>query len=192
MGTSRRKFLQLVMGSGLTGLLIGEVGSTTPSDVGFTPFDKHTRIDIGTRGSALIEKAYTIGHEYEEQHGGCARCTVAALQNVLPFIQENNDVFRTACCLDGGATPTKRANCGGFTGSGIIIGYVCGTNAFGDTDLGHRLMREVHGKFAQAYGSVLCQEVRKKNHDCPDVVGKAACWTTEIILRQFANYEQNG
>ncbi len=190
MGTSRRTFLQLAIGAGLSGVLIGEVGSTTISHGEFTPFDRHTHIDIGTRGSAIIHQAYKVGHGYEGKHGGCARCTVAALQDVLPFIPENDDVFRTACCLDGGATPTKRANCGGFTGAGIMIGYLCGTNAFGNTDLSHTLMRAVHGQFQHAYGSVLCQEVRKKNKDCPDVVGNAVRWTTETILRQFTNYEE--
>jgi sugar lactone lactonase YvrE len=155
------------------------------------PLDKNDRIDIGHRGKEIIEKAYKLGHEYEKKHGGCCRCTVAALQDAIEFIPKNEDVFRTACCLDGGATPTGIQNCGAFTGSGIIIGYLCGTAPFGDTSLSHKLIREVYKKFKDAYGSVLCKDVKEKaKRDCPEVVARAARWTAEAILRQFTNYSK--
>ena len=189
MGTNRRKFLQLAVGSGIGSLLIAGVEGPEVSKVEFEPFDEKTQIDIRIDvGKEIIKKAYEIGHKYEKTHRGCCRCTVAALQDAIEFIPKNKDVFRTACCLDGGATPTKIANCGAFTGSGIIIGYLCGTNPFGNTDLSHRLIHEVYERFKKEYGSVLCKEIRKKNSDCPDVVGKAASWAAEAILRQFTRY----
>ena len=155
------------------------------------PLDKNTRIDIGDRGKEIIEKAYKLGHEYEKKHGGCCRCTVAALQDAIEFIPKNENVFRAACCLDGGATPTDVQNCGAFTGSGIIIGYLCGTGPFGNTSLSHKLIHEVYERFKQAYGTVLCKDVKEKaKRNCPEVVGKAARWTTETILRQFTNYSK--
>ena len=155
------------------------------------PLDKNDRIDVGHRGKEIIEKAYKLGHEYEGKHRGCCRCTVAALQGAIEFIPKDENVFRTACCLDGGATPTGIHSCGGFTGSGIIIGYLCGAGPFGDTSLSHKLIHQVYEKFKEAYGTVLCKDVKKKGKgNCPEIVGKAARWTTEIILRQFTSYSK--
>ena len=187
----RREFLQLA-GVGLLGALVPQRSEGTETYKGeFKVLNKNTQIDIGHRTKEIIEKAYKLGHEYEGKHKGCCRCTVAALQGAMEFIPKDEDVFRTACCLDGGATPTKIHSCGGFTGSGIIIGYLCGTDPFGDTKLSHKLIHEVYEKFKDAYGSVLCKDVKKKGKGkCPEVVGRAAGWTTEIILRQFTNYSK--
>jgi len=166
----------------------GEVAEISKQEL---PLDKNDQIDIGHRGKEIIEKAYKLGHEYEKKHGGCCRCTVAALQNAIEFIPKNEDVFRAACCLDGGATPTGMQNCGAFTGSGIILGYLCGTGPFGNTSLSHKLMHQVYEKFKDEYGSVLCKDVKEKaKRDCPEVVAKAARWTAEAILRQFTNYSK--
>lgn len=156
----------------------------------FKVFDEKTRIDIGSRAKKMPAEAYRLGHEYEGKHGGCCRCTVAALQRAIEFIPEDKGVFRASCCLDGGATPSGIQSCGGFTGAGIIIGYLCGTAPFGNTGLSHKLIREVHKKFKGAYGSVLCKDVKAKGKgDCPKVVATAAKWTAEIILRRFTNYQ---
>ena len=107
----------------------------------------------------------------------------------IGFIPEDNELFRTASCLDGGATPTKKASCGAFTGAGMIIGWICGTERFGDNALSHELIRRVHDRFVEEYGSVICEIVREKSEEnCPEVVGKAARWTAEILLKQFTNY----
>ena len=45
--------------------------------------------------------------------------------------------------------------------------------------------------FERESGSVLCKDVKEKaSRNCPEVVGKAAKWTAEVLLRQFTNYEQ--
>jgi len=187
----RREFLQLA-GVGLLGTLLTQRTKGADSYKSeFKVLDKNSQIDIGHRGKEIIQKAYKLGHEYEGKHRGCCRCTVAALQGAIDFIPKDEDVFRTACCLDGGATPTGIHSCGGFTGSGIIIGYLCGTNPFGNTGLSHKLIHQVYEKFKDAYGTVLCKDVRKKGKgNCPEIVGRAAGWTTEIILRQFTSYSK--
>ena len=193
-GGTRRNFLRQFPAAGAALVLvdsaIAEAQAAKGSPAKFKILDGKTRIDIGGRGKEMIEAAYKLGHEYEGRHRGCCRCTVAALQRAIEFVPQDEDLFRTSCCLDGGATPTGIASCGGFTGSGIIIGYLCGTNPFGDTGLAHRLIHRVYEKYKKAYGSVLCKDARKKaKGDCPKVVGSAAMWTTEIILRQFTNYK---
>ena len=151
---------------------------------------ENDRLDVGDRGKEIIEKAYKTGHEVEKKHGGCARCTVAALQESIEFVPKTKALFRAAGCLDGGATPNGIHSCGGFTGSGMVIGWVCGNSEFGDTRLCHKLMRKVHQRFDKQYGSVLCKDVREKaNKNCPEVVGRAAMWTAQILLEQFTNYE---
>lgn len=148
-------------------------------------------VDVDGERAEIIQKAYDLGHEYEKRHGGCARCTVAALQDALPFVMVDEGLFRGSTCLDGGATPTGTQNCGGFTGAGMIIGYVCGSTRHaefeGSAHLAHQLLHRVHDRFKEAYGTVLCKDVGKRaEHDCPKVVGTAAKWVAEVLLDEFA------
>jgi hypothetical protein len=151
------------------------------------------RVDVGGNGEKIVQAAYDFGHAYEKRHGGCARCTVAALQDSIPFVAVDESLFRGSTCLDGGATPTGTQNCGGFTGAGMVIGYVCGSTRRedfeGDTKLAHRLLHKVYERFKDEYGTVLCGDVRKTaGADCPRVVGRAARWTAEVLLEEFAGY----
>ncbi len=152
------------------------------------------RIDVAGRAAQIVDDAYRLGYDYERQYGGCCQCAVAALQDALPFLHPDADVFRAASCLDGGATPTGLQNCGGFTGVGMIIGYLCGRARdeifFGDKQLSQELIRKVYQHFEQRYGSVLCKDVRAAAHgDCPEVVGLAVKWAAEAILEAFAGYQ---
>lgn len=188
---TRRNFLQsaglCLMACGLQAeYLIADPGEKT----GFKVLDENDRIDIGSRGAKIIQEAYDLGYLFEEKHKGCARCTVAALQDAIDFIPADDGLFRSASCLDGGATPTNLANCGAFTGSGMVIGWVCGTQRFGDNTLSHELIHKVHKCFVDEYGSVICKEVRDRaERKCPEVVAKSAKWTAEILLKQFTNYD---
>jgi hypothetical protein len=147
-------------------------------------------VELQGEACQIVEEAYRLGHEYEKRHGGCAQCTVAALQDAVPFVPKDVGLFRGASCLDGGATPTGVQNCGSFTGSGMVIGYVCGrtrSETFeGSGALSHKLVRKLYERYAEAYGSVLCKDVREAaERDCPKVVGQAARWTAEILQEQF-------
>ena len=189
--STRRKFLQSV-GVWLIacGLKVENVKAASIKKTEFKVLNKNDRFDISERGEEIIQKAYDLGYLFEEKYKGCARCTVAALQDAIDFFPEDEGLFRTASCLDGGATPTKLANCGAFTGSGMVIGWLCGTDRFGDNTLSHELIHKVHKCFEIEYGSVICKKVRNKaDGKCPEVVAKAAKWTTEILLKQFTKYE---
>jgi len=110
------------------------------------------------------------------------------LQSAIEFVPKKKGLFRAASCLDGGATPTGIRNCGAFTGVGIFIGWTCGLENFGNPSLSHRLIRQVCQHFQQAYGSVLCRDVRKAvKGNCPQAVGRAAQWMAKVLLRQCAN-----
>ena len=188
----RREFLYSAMGFGLgfVASAEGDVGEKQIYRIDYKVLDETDKIDIGGRGAAIIEKAYATGYRLEKEHGGCARCTVAAIQECIEFIPKDAGLFRATSCLNGGATPTKEANCGAFTGSGMIIGWTCGEETLEKkSPLTKKLMDEVFRKFEAEYGSVLCKHVREKaNGDCNNVVGKASRWLAEILLRQFTNY----
>ena len=188
---SRRKFIKsLGVGVVAIGLNTEKIFADSENKTKFKVLTEKDNIDIGDRGEEIIQKAYDFGHQYEAEQKGCARCTIAALQDAIDFIPVDTGLFRTASCLDGAATPTKLANCGSFTGSGMFIGWACGTNRFGDNSLSHKLIHKVHARFEEEYGSVICKEIREKTGGkCPEVVGKAAKWSTETVLRQFTNYE---
>ena len=187
---NRRELFQLA-GIGLfSSLLAGQAEGEAIHQPEFKALGENDKIDIGDKGKEIIEKAYKLGHKFEKKHGGCCRCTVVALQRAIDFVPEDKALFRTASCLDGGATPNGVQNCGAFTGLGMVIGWLCGADKFGDTKLSHRLIRQVYKQFETEYGSVLCRDVKKKiNHDCPEVVARAAKWTAEVLLRQFTNYQ---
>lgn len=190
-GGSRRNFCRLAIGcAGLS--WAGSALKAAPEAAGLKVLTETDRIDVGGNAQAIVEKAYDLGHAYMSKYGSCAQCTVAALQDCGELFPKNEDVFVAASCLDGGATPTRMANCGCFTGAGMVIGHLCGRTrrSFeGGSPLARKLIRQLHAEFETAYGSVLCTPVREKaNRDCPEVVGTVAKWTAEIVLRQFAGY----
>lgn len=151
------------------------------------------RVDVAGREAKIIETAFRLGHEYEQRHGGCAQCVLAALQDALPELKADVGVFRAASCVDGGATPSGIQSCGAFTGAGLFFGFLCGRSRdetfFGDKRLSQELMRKVYAQFERHYGSVLCKDVRAvAKSDCPQVVGLAAQWAAEALLETFADY----
>ncbi len=77
----------------------------------------------------------------------------------------------------------------------MVIGYLCGANTGDEANgqgvsLAHELARRIRQRFSKEYGSVLCRDVREAaDGDCPDVVGKAAKWTAEVLLEECADTE---
>lgn len=158
----------------------------------FQPLREGDRVEMAERPERVVERAHQLGHDLEHEHGGCARCTVAALQQAIPFVPEDADLFRAASCLDGGATPHGLQNCGAFTGAGMVIGYVCGTEQFKRPRLAREIIRALYKHFEAEYGTVLCKDVKDKAaSDCPKVVARAAQWTTEALLAQFVGPEKD-
>jgi C_GCAxxG_C_C family probable redox protein len=183
---ARRQFLLLSATSGAAGIHASEILAVEEKDTDFKVLAEQDKIIIGADTKEISQKAYDFGTEYIKKFYSCSRGSVAALQEAIPFIPKDKDLIRAASCLDGGATPTRLASCGAFTGCGMILGYICGKDTFDKTELSHALIQELHTKFIEKYGSVLCKDVSeaaKKN--CSEVVGLASSWTAEIILKQF-------
>jgi len=191
---SRRQVLCL-SGTGVGLLLGGRLSAygQSPGNERTKPLKRGDKIALNGKPEQIIQRAYELGHQYEAKYHNCARCTVAALMDALPIIGEDDNLYRAATCLDGGATGTGIQSCGGFTGAAMVIGYLYGTSreeSFADkSEFGHQLVHEVYRQFAREYGTVLCQDVRDKAHgDCPKVVGLAARWAAEVLLSEFSDY----
>jgi C_GCAxxG_C_C family probable redox protein len=159
----------------------------------------------------VAQKAYQLGKEYERNYRGCSQCVIAALQDVLDV--RNDDVFKAATGLAGGTGLTCDSGCGAYTGAVLVLGLLLGRerNNFSDPEgvrfKTHQLVRKYREKFIQEYGSVVCRDIQNKilgryyylpdpqefekfhnagAHDihCPEVVGKAAKWMAEVILKE--------
>jgi C_GCAxxG_C_C family probable redox protein len=157
------------------------------------------------------EKAYQLGKEYEKTYRGCSQCVIAALQDVLDA--RNDDVFKAATGLAGGTGLTCDSGCGAYMGAVLVLGSLLGRerNKFSDPEgvrfKTHKLVRKFRDQFIREYGSVICRDIQTKvlgryyylpdpqefekfhnagAHDihCPEVVGKAARWMTEIVLEE--------
>jgi C_GCAxxG_C_C family probable redox protein len=183
---ARRRFLLLSAASGIACIHALKTEAAGKKAAGFKVLDEQDKLKIGVDGKEISQKAYDLGADYVGKFYSCSRGSVAALQEAIPFIPKDWNLVRAASCLDGGATPTRLSSCGAFTGCGMIIGYICGKDTFDKTALSHALIHELHKKFIEKYGSVLCKDVSeaaKKN--CSEVVGLASSWTAEIIMKQF-------
>ena len=171
----RRRFLLVTAAS-------GSVGLTTFPSVALGQAG-HDKTGIKARKKELLDSAYDCGVEFCTKYSSCSRGSVAALQKAVPFVPEDTGIIKAASCLSGGATPTKMANCGAFTGCGMVIGCMYGKGTPESAEAALDLMHKLHEQFDNEYGSVLCHGVRlAADANCADVVGKAARWTAEILI----------
>ena len=192
-GRSRRRDMMGLTAAGVGLGLLPRLHRKIRRAKNCAPCGKGLPFDVAGREQDIIEEAYRLGHQYEKQYGGCAQCTLAALQDAIPFLAADKGLFRGASSLDGGATPTGLQNCGSFTGAGMAIGYLCGrgrnTKFEGTTKQSHKLIRKLYKQYEEHYGSVLCKDVREKaERDCPEVVGLATQWTAQILLDEFSTH----
>ena len=58
----------------------------------------------------LLEQAAQTGFEYEQTYGGCAQCTIAAVQDTLGL--KNDALVKAASGLAGGCGGTCDGVCG--------------------------------------------------------------------------------
>jgi len=192
---TRRGFL--AGAAGTAGWLLAGPGAVAGAPASADPAEpalkkgSHLRIDGDPQ--AIIQKAYDLGRKYEGTYGNCCQCTLAALQDALPFVPKDPNLFRAGCGLDGGSTPVGVQNCGSFTGSAMIMGYLTGRwrnedRFIGGTGLAHHLTHRLYARYKEHYGTVLCRDVSKGvGGNCPEAVGRAARWTAEILIETFAS-----
>ena len=151
------------------------------------------------------EAIYNSGFNFEKNYGGCAQCTLCALQ---PYLDIDDTVIKSATGLMAGGVRSDNS-CGAFNGGLMAIAAVTGRSpenmddkqAVADT---LALGRKLFDKFMEEYGTVICRDIQYKimgksyrmydvedmqrfladgGHDdkCTAVVAKAAVWTAEIL-----------
>jgi C_GCAxxG_C_C family probable redox protein len=160
------------------------------------------------------KKAYDLGYKYEAQYGGCPQATMRALQEVYqevnPDIYQGMTGFTAGCGIEGDGI------CGAYAASIYFIGQKYGRRL---EDIGKNpddpnaeeklfenfaLVKKIHDKFIEKYGSIICHQIHRKlygrpyyladpeelekfykagAHDwgCTSVCGDAAEWTVEVL-----------
>lgn len=168
---------------------------------------------------AIGRKAYDLGFQYEKIYKGCSQCVLAAVQDL--FGERNDDVFRAASGLAGGAGLCGDSGCGGYSGGIMALSQLHGRvrENFPDPERTRRksfdLAKKLHDKFIAEYGSVICRDIQQKilgrgyylrdpeefekfekagahAEKCPSVVGNAAKWVTEILWEEGNRPKRTG
>lgn len=159
----------------------------------------------------IPEKAYKLGFDYEKIYKGCSQCSLAALQDAFGI--RNDEVFKAATGLAAGGGGATDGNCGAYSGAIMFLSSLCGREredfigASGTMFSNFSMVMKLRDRFIDEYGSVICRNIQTKRfgrpyylgdpddfkkfeeagaHEihCPDVVGKAARWAAEIIVKE--------
>ncbi len=157
-----------------------------------------------------VQKAYELGKNYETLYRSCAQCTLGALQD--SFNKKDNAIFKAATGLGGGIGLLGSSGCGGYSGGVLFISQLSGRQRKDFTKMSssatgiNPIIKELHNKFIEEYGTILCKDIQKKifgrsfnlldkddraifekmgahKDKCTIVVGKAAAWTAEIVIK---------
>ncbi|MBI4306585.1 MAG: C_GCAxxG_C_C family protein [Chloroflexi bacterium] len=157
----------------------------------------------------MIDKAYSLAYEYEQRHGNCPQCVLAAMQEVFGAVDD--EVFKAAHGLAGGAALSTKGTCGALTGAMLAISSKYGRDrqsfARGGFSASYKLSKRLLDQFVAEFGSPICQDIQTKllgrsfdmwdrndykafelagghTDKCPAVAGKAAMWTAELLLEE--------
>ncbi|MDL2258143.1 C-GCAxxG-C-C family protein [Eubacteriales bacterium OttesenSCG-928-K08] len=166
----------------------------------------------GKQKIELMKKAYRQGYYYEQVNRGCAQCAMAAISDVTK--KEDAAMFRAANGFAAGMGLLGDGVCGGYSGGTLSIGLFAGRRREffdGDKaqkDLNGKLVRALHDRFIEAYGSVTCHDIHNvifgrafhitrpedkaafeeagahTKDKCPTVVGIGAAWTVEALFNE--------
>ncbi|GAB4540392.1 MAG: hypothetical protein Kow0063_30140 [Anaerolineae bacterium] len=154
-----------------------------------------------------IEKAYSLAYEFGQKYGTCSQCVLAALQETVGGIDDT--IFKAAYALAGGGARSGRGTCGALAGGIMAISAWYG-RARADFETirsteAHGLAKILYDRFVEEFGSPICvgvqetifgrsfnlwdeedrqafEEAGGHRDKCPEVSGKAAMWTAEILL----------
>ncbi len=155
-----------------------------------------------------IKKAYNLAYKYEAERGSCPQCVYSAIMEALEV--GDKEAVKAADGLAGGTALSTEGTCGALVGGLMAISTLFGRTyeKFSEGDSKRRVFipsKKLYDKFKKEYGSILCRDVHKKlfgrtfnlmDRDdykefenmgahvdkCPEVSGKVAAWTAEIIL----------
>ena len=161
----------------------------------------------------LMQKAYDLAFKYEAERGSCPQCVYSAIMETLDIGDES--VVKAADALAGGTCLSAEGTCGALVGGLMAISSIVGRN-YVDFSKGERKRRvfqfskKLYDKFTEEYDTILCKNIHKKLFGrtfnlmdkneyaefekmgahidkCPEVSGKTAAWTVEIIVDNLIN-----
>ena len=162
----------------------------------------------------IIQRAFSLGLEYEKEITGCCQCTIAAIQDALHV--RNDAVFKAGSGLTAGGGLSCEGSCGGYTGGVMVMSSIFGRQREiwdddrEEKDCAHNMAKALVDKFNREYGSNICKAIHDKIFGrtfdlrdarereafeklgahvdkCTTVVGTAAAWATELILEELSN-----
>ena len=160
------------------------------------------------------KKARDLAYNYEGKWGACAQCTIKALQEV--YNEESSDVFQALGGFAAGGAQECDGSCGAYAAGIYFFGTKTGRRI---EDIGkntsapkalekHKkqfiLIKKLHDRFVEKYGSVICSNVHRKLYGrpyyvadseeskkfdvagahewgCTSVCGDVAQWAVEIF-----------
>ena len=170
--------------------------------------------NVYIREEEVVNRAYSLGVEYEKTIRGCCQCTIAAIQDALQI--RNDDVFKAGSGLTAGGGVTCEGSCGGYVGGVMVMSSVFGRrrNRWDDDNeeknCAYNMAKALMDLFKGEYGSHICKDIHRRifgrNFDlrdtvdkeafeesgahldkCTNVVGRAASWTTGLILKEMSS-----
>lgn len=166
----------------------------------------------------IIQRALSLGFQYEKTIRGCCQCTIAAIQDSLGI--QNDAVFKAGSGLTAGGGLSCEGSCGAYSGGVLVMSSVFGRRRDkwdddkDEKDCAHRMARSLLENFHREYGSHICRTIHRKIfgrefdlldtsdreafeklgahvEKCTSIVGKAAAWATELILEEMSKRRLN-
>lgn len=159
----------------------------------------------------ILKKAYDLAYKYEAERGSCPQCVYSAIMEAVDI--GDPKVVKAADGLAGGTALSTEGTCGALVGGLMAISTLSGRtyDAFSKGDSKRRVFqpsKKLYDKFKKEYGSILCKDIHKKLFGrtfnlmdkkdyqefekmgahvdkCPEVSGKVARWTAEIIIEDI-------
>jgi len=177
-------------------------------------------LETGENMTGRAREASRRAYTYSYQGGHCSQSTIRGLMEACGEV--DNGVFRALCAFAGGCGCETDAGCGAYSAGAYFLGMHYGLNlediGTGSPPLRNRgdevmgLVKQLHDRFVQTYGSVICERIHRRlfgrpfyindpqqhgllidltqsNKDregfvcCAHVCGDAAGWTVEILER---------
>jgi len=156
----------------------------------------------------IVGRAYSLAYENEQKYGGCPQCVLAAIQDVLGIVDDAT--FKASHGLAAGGGLSTGGTCGALAGGMLALSAKYGRDRahFGKGRFlqSYELSKQLYDRFAAEFGSPICADVQTRllgrpfnlwdindykafedagghRDKCPEVAGKVASWTTEMLIR---------
>lgn len=161
--------------------------------------------------SKVVEQAYNLAYKYEQTHGNCPQCVMAAIQETIGGVDDA--AFKAGHALAGGGALTTVGTCGALAGALMAVSSHFGRDRanFGKGRFlqNYHLGKRIVDRFVAEYGGPSCAHVQSKimgrsfdmwnaedfkafeaagghRDKCTAVAANAAAWAAELIIDEKA------